>query len=99
MPSIPFLNLFLYLAFPKDRSRVIYARSSSPEILCMHTRSLRSPSLTCITSSSNYQAAPAMLSLPLPIPLRVYIETTGMGLVWPEYLNASAIESPASQST
>lgn len=92
LPSIPFLNLFLYLSFPKDRSRVIYARNSSPEILCMHTRSRRLPSLTCITSSSNYQAAPATLPLPLPIPLQVYIETKGMGLVWPAYLNAPAIE-------
>lgn len=70
---------------------------AAPEILCMHTRSRRSPSLTCITSSSNYQAAPAMLPLPLPpstlpVPLEVYIESKGMGLVWPAYLNASTIE-------
>lgn len=65
---------------------------AAPEILRMHTRSHRSPSLTCITSSSNYQAAPAMLPLPLHIPPEVYIETKGMGLVWPAYLNASAIE-------
>ena len=69
---------------------------AAPEILCMHTRSRRSPSLTCITSSSNYQAAPAMLPRPPPphppVPLEVYIETKGMGLVWPAYLNASTIE-------
>lgn len=70
---------------------------AAPEILCMHTRSRCSPSLTCITSSSNYQAAPAMLPLPfppspLPVPLEVYIESKGMGLVWPAYLNASTIE-------
>lgn len=98
LPSIPFLNLFLYLSFPKDRSRVIYARNSSPgdpvyayqitPLAISHMYYI----LEQLSGSAGHAPSPPLPPSPLPVPLEVYIESKGMGLVWPAYLNASTIE-------
>lgn len=80
LPSIPFLNLFLYLSFPKDRSGVIYARNSSPgdPAYAYQITPLAISHMYYILEQLSGSAGRAPSSLHTAP--RVYIETRGMGL-------------------